>query len=79
MLAVATSLTGCAAGSLDSDGAAVVGDVTRRVCPAPIDYSDEFMARAAGEIEALPPAAAVREMIADYDAISAGLRRARAQ
>lgn len=35
-------------------------------CPPVVEYSREQQARAAGELEALPPGAELREMMADY-------------
>lgn len=59
VLATATSLlTGCA----------TVGSEPRlaTVCPPAIEYSREFQARAADELNLLPKASAIAEMIADY-------------
>ena len=48
----------------------LVGCVTTRsdagVCPPVPAYSREFLARAAGELERLPPSAAIEQMLADY-------------
>jgi hypothetical protein len=55
-LAIVTSLlAGCA--TARSDGGA---------CPPVPAYSREFLARAAGELERLPPGAAIEQMLADY-------------
>lgn len=59
VLAIATSLlSGCATGGAES------GWLT--ACPPFVDYSREFQARAAEELELLPGRSAVAEMIADY-------------
>ncbi|MEP3436036.1 MAG: hypothetical protein ABJN75_04540 [Hoeflea sp.] len=58
-LAISTSsLSGCA----------VVGSEPRfaTVCPPVVEYSREFQARAADELNLLPEASAIAEMIADY-------------
>lgn len=51
------SLTGCA--TADSDSRAVV-------CPPVVEYSREFQARAAEELELLPNGLAITEMLSDY-------------
>lgn len=54
-LAIAASLlAGCA--TERSDGA----------CPPVVEYSGEFLARAAGELESLPTSSAIEQMLADY-------------
>ncbi len=56
VLAIATSLlAGCA--TARSDGG---------TCPPVPAYSREFLARAAGELQQLPPGAAIEQMLADY-------------
>ena len=44
------------------------------VCPTPVVYTAEMQARAADELEALPPDSPLREMIADYIRERAQLR-----
>ncbi len=36
------------------------------VCPAVVEYSRDFRARAADELDLLPEASAIAEMLADY-------------
>ena len=36
------------------------------VCPPVVEYSAEFRARAAGEMEILPEGSAIVEMLSDY-------------
>ena len=56
VLAIAASLlAGCA--TERSDGAP---------CPPVVAYSREFLARAAGELDSLPPGSAIEQMLADY-------------
>jgi outer membrane murein-binding lipoprotein Lpp len=56
VLAIATSLlAGCATARSDMGG-----------CPPVPAYSREFLARAAGEVQQLPPGAAIEQMLADY-------------
>ena len=56
VLAIAASLlAGCA--TAPSDGAP---------CPPVVNYSREFLARAAGEIDLLPTGSAIEQMLADY-------------
>jgi outer membrane murein-binding lipoprotein Lpp len=56
VLAIATSLlAGCAAARSDGGG-----------CPTVPAYSRELLARAAGELQQLPPGAAIEQMLADY-------------
>jgi hypothetical protein len=52
---VASLLTGCA--TERSDGAP---------CPPVVAYSQEFLARAAGELESLPAGSAIEQMLTDY-------------
>jgi hypothetical protein len=55
-LAIGTSLlTGCATARSDGGG-----------CPPVPAYSQEFLARAAGELQLLPPGVAIEQMLADY-------------
>jgi hypothetical protein len=59
VLAIATSsLSGCA----------MVGSEPRvtTVCPPVVEYSRDFRARAADELDLLPEASAIAEMLADY-------------
>lgn len=51
----ATLLTGCAGAGSDHGA-----------CPPVIGYPITFQARAAAEIEALPPGSAIETMLADY-------------
>ena len=56
VLAIAASLlAGCA--TERSDGAP---------CPPVVAYSPEFLARAADELDVLPPGSAIEQMLADY-------------
>jgi hypothetical protein len=56
VLAIATSfLAGCATARSDGGG-----------CPPVPVYSREFLARAARELQQLPPGAAIEQMLADY-------------
>ena len=58
-LAIATSLlSGCA--TVRSDAAA------SRACPPVVEYSREFQARAAEELNSLPNGSAIAEMLSDY-------------
>jgi hypothetical protein len=55
-LAIAANLlAGCATQRSDS-----------APCPAVVAYSREFLARAAGELDVLPPGSAIEQMLADY-------------
>ncbi len=59
VLAIAmSSLSGCA----------MVGSEPRvtTVCPPVVEYSRDFRARAADELDLLPEASAIAEMLADY-------------
>lgn len=59
VLAIATiSLTGCATGSSEPRIATV--------CPPVVEYSREFQARAADELDLLPGGSAIAEMLSDY-------------
>lgn len=61
-LAIATSLlTGCAKAGFEVGGLAA--------CPPVVEYSREFQARAAEELEMLPDGSAVVEMMEDYAVI----------
>ena len=56
VFAIAASLlVGCA--TARSDGSP---------CPPVVDYSREFLARAADELDVLPPGSAIEQMLADY-------------
>lgn len=56
VLAIVTSLlAGCETARSDGGG-----------CPPVPAYSREFLARAAGELQQLPPGAAIEQMLADY-------------
>lgn len=58
-LAIVTiSLTGCATVASDPRVATV--------CPPVVEYSREFQARAADELDLLPEGSAIAEMLADY-------------
>lgn len=58
-LVIAMSLlTCCATGGSDCGLAAV--------CPPAVEYSREFQARAADELDLLPEGPAIAEMLADY-------------
>ena len=35
-------------------------------CPPVVDYTREFLARAAGELDSLPAGSAIEQMLADY-------------
>lgn len=54
----AISLTGCATGG--SEPRVVT------VCPPVVEYSREFQARAADELDLLPEESAIAEMLSDY-------------
>lgn len=56
---VTISLTGCST---------VASDLrVTTVCPPVVEYSREFQARAADELDLLPEVSAIAEMLADYD------------
>ena len=58
-LVIATiSLTACATGGSEPRIVAV--------CPTVVEYSREFQARAAEELEVLPESSAIAEMLSDY-------------
>lgn len=58
-LAIVTiSLTGCATVASDPRMASV--------CPPVVEYSREFQARAADELDLLPDGSAIAEMLSDY-------------
>ena len=61
-------LTALAIATSSLSGCAVVGSEPRlaTVCPPVVEYSREFQARAADELNLLPEASAIAEMIADY-------------
>ncbi|HMQ42581.1 MAG TPA: hypothetical protein PKC09_15065 [Paracoccus sp. (in: a-proteobacteria)] len=59
VLVIATSLlTGCATAGFESGGVAM--------CPPVVEYSREFQARAADELDLLPEGSAIAAMLADY-------------
>lgn len=59
VLVIATSLlTGCATAGFKSGGVAM--------CPPVVEYSREFQARAADELDLLPEGSAIAAMLADY-------------
>lgn len=58
LVIAAISLTGCAAVASDPRVATV--------CPPVVEYSREFQARAADELDLLPEGSAIAEMLADY-------------
>lgn len=59
VLAIATSLlSGCA--TVGSDGGSL------GACPPVVEYSREFQARAAEELDLLPEGSAIAEMMSDY-------------
>jgi len=61
-LAIATSLlSGCATGISEPPAATV--------CPPVVEYSREFQAGAADEIDLLPDGSAIAAMLADYSVI----------
>lgn len=57
----AISLTGCATGGSEPRMATV--------CPPVVEYSREFQARAADELDLLPEGSAIAEMLSDYAVI----------
>ncbi len=62
VLGVATiSLTGCATVASDTR--------VTTVCPPVFEYSREFQARAADELDLLPDGSAIAEMLSDYSVI----------
>lgn len=58
LVIAAISLTGCATVASDPRVATV--------CPPVVEYSREFQARAADELDLLPEGSAIAEMLADY-------------
>ncbi|MFN3314574.1 MAG: hypothetical protein ACK46Q_14060 [Hyphomonas sp.] len=54
-------LTGCATGGSEPRMATV--------CPPVVEYSREFQARAADELDLLPEGSAIAEMLSDYAVI----------
>jgi len=54
----AISLTGCATGGSEPR--------VTTVCPPVVEYSREFQARAADELDLLPEGSAIAKMLADY-------------
>jgi hypothetical protein len=54
-------------------------EITRAIntCPAPLEYSPEFQAKAADELDQLPPGSAIGQMIVDYGQERAALRACR--
>lgn len=70
VLAIVTiSLTGCAT-------VASKPRVTT-VCPPVVEYSREFQARAADELDLLPEGSAIAEMLADYSVMREQARACR--
>jgi hypothetical protein len=64
VLAIVTSLlAGCATARSDGGG-----------CPPVPAYSREFLARAAVELERLPPGAAIEQMLSDYNVVREQLK-----
>lgn len=57
----AISLTGCATVASDARVATV--------CPPVVEYSRDFQARTADELDLLPEGSAIAEMLADYSVI----------
>ncbi|PKP79142.1 MAG: hypothetical protein CVT81_00165 [Alphaproteobacteria bacterium HGW-Alphaproteobacteria-3] len=59
VLAIVTiSLTGCATGGSEPR--------IPTVCPPVVEYTREFQARAADELDLLPEGSAIAEMLSDY-------------
>jgi hypothetical protein len=58
LVMAATSLTGCATVASDPR--------VTTVCPPVVEYSRDFQARAADELNLLPEGSAIAEMLADY-------------
>jgi len=70
VLAIVTiSLTGCATGSSEPRIATV--------CPPVVQYSREFQARAAEELNSLPDGSVIAEMLSDYAVMRDQARRCR--
>ena len=59
-------MTGCGTAGFDANGVAA--------CPPVVEYSREFQARAAEELELLPDASAIVEMMGDYAVIRVQVR-----
>ena len=71
-LAIATSLlSGCATGASDVGGLEAI--------PPVVEYSRDFQARAADELNLLPEASAIAEMIADYSVMRDQARSCRSR
>lgn len=69
-LAIATSLlSGCATVASDARVATA--------CPPVIEYSRDFQARAAHELDLLPERSAIAEMLADYSVMRTQVRSCR--
>ena len=58
LVIAAISLTACATVASDTR--------VTTVCPPVVEYSREFQARAADELDLLPEGSAIAEMLADY-------------
>lgn len=58
LVIAAISLTGCATGVSEPRIATV--------CPPVVEYTHEFQARAADELDLLPEESAIAEMLSDY-------------
>lgn len=52
-------------------------DSSPSTCPRPVEYSREFQARLAAEVEALPQGAALERAMLDYGEVRARLRACR--
>ena len=71
-LAIASNLlSSCAAGGSEPRIATV--------CPPVIEYSREFQARAAAELDLLPEGSAIAEMLADYSVMRDQARSCRSR
>lgn len=68
-LAIATSLLAACA-TAPSDGAP---------CPPVVPYSQEFLGRAADELDRLPAGSAIEQMLADYQVMRDQARACRAE
>ena len=66
----ASWLTGCATADFEAGGVAA--------CPPVVEYSREFQARAAEELEMLPDGSAIAEMLNDYAVMREQARLCRA-
>jgi len=67
VLVIATSwLNGCATAGFEAGGVAA--------CPPVVDYSREFQARAANEVEALPDGGVLVDWMADYSVLREQVR-----